>query len=286
MRFFSTLLLASASLGALAIPARLNETDLNDLAALEFASTAEHFPLTELEKRSLEERAAASGVVTTCKTPGQIALTFDDGIYTYGHDIAATLTKNKVKGTFFVNVNNWACLYDNADELIARYKAGHVIGSHTGTHPDIATLTPAQLNKQLDIVETALQKILGVKPRLFRPPYGSVSQANMDVLKKRGYVVANWAYDSGDAASKAPAQTIKEYNALSVKKSYITLNHETHESTSKQVIPTVVPALIKKGFKLVDLGTCLGVSPYQSVGKAGKRDSTWTCKNVPAPGQT
>ncbi|GAA5907747.1 hypothetical protein JCM6882_008962 [Rhodosporidiobolus microsporus] len=240
-----------------------------------------------LVSRDLEARQNSPSVVTQCKTPGQFALTFDDGPYQYGTDIANTLNKNKVKGTFFMNGWNYNCLYDRADDIIARYKAGHVIGSHTWSHPDIAKLSDAQLNKQLDLVESALKKIIGVKPRFFRAPYGSVSSANLKVLKSRGYSVIGWNHDSFDASQYdgQPSKSLAEYRKLSTSKSYIALNHETKQSTAKTVIPTIVPELVMKGFKLVDMATCLGVSPYQSVGTPGKRDKTWTCSGTPAPGQ-
>jgi hypothetical protein len=55
--------------------------------------------------------------------------------------------------------------------------------------PDISKLNAAQLNKQLDLVEGALKKILGIKPRFVRAPYGSHNPANIAVLKNRGYVL-------------------------------------------------------------------------------------------------
>lgn len=69
--------------------------------------------------------------------------------YSYGTNIAATLEKYKSKGSFYgelrsrflrrselmprstVNGDNWGCIYDHADILLARYKVGHMIGSHT-----------------------------------------------------------------------------------------------------------------------------------------------------------
>ncbi|BGP19962.1 hypothetical protein JCM10213_006739 [Rhodosporidiobolus nylandii] len=282
MRFalYTAALFSSGFLGALAAPARLNGTDLADY---HYASNEQHFELSEHEKRDLEARAT-DGVVTRCKNDGDFALTFDDGVYTYGKEVASYLTNNDIKGTFFVNGNNWACIYDNADELIARHKAGHVIGSHTWTHPDISKLSAAELNKQLDLVETALKKIIGVKPRFFRPPYGSYNSDNLQVLKERGYTVIDWNFDSGDSVGRAASQTVKDYKALKYPTSYIALNHETKEGTAKTVIPSVVPALQKKGYRLVDMATCLGVSPYQSVGTPGKRDKTWTCAGTPQPG--
>ncbi|GAA5858644.1 hypothetical protein JCM8547_001403 [Rhodosporidiobolus lusitaniae] len=270
MRFLPSLLLLASSAFytlSLAAPARLNNTEVSALGFDDFDATAQHFPLSEHEKRDLEARATA-GVLTTCKDPNHFALTFDDGVYTYGKSIRQTLEKNGAKGTFF-----------------ARYKAGHVIGSHTWSHPDIATITPAQLNKQLDLVETALQKILGVKPRLFRAPYGSITSANLKVLQSRGYTTVGWTFDSNDANGRAPADSVKDYNKLAKSKGVIALNHETKEGTAKTVIPGVVSGLKSEGYKLVDVATCLGVSPYQSVGTMGKRDKTWTCAGTLEPGQ-
>ncbi|GAA5987484.1 hypothetical protein JCM5350_003097 [Sporobolomyces pararoseus] len=275
-------LLASASLSSVfAAPARLDTLEPRNVDLEERS-----FELTEVEKRSLEERSS-NGVITTCKNQGQFALTFDDGPYSYGPEIEEVFSDNDAKATFFVNGNNWDCIYDQADDLIARYNAGHLIGSHTWGHDDIAKLSTDELNRQLDYVEQALKKILGIKPRFFRPPYGSYSSEALQVLKNRGYTVVNWSFDSGDSAGKSPSSTITSYKkiAQSYPKPQIALNHETYKGTAEKVVPSVVPMLVNKGYKLVTVAQCLGVNPYQSVGKASKRDSSWTCAGKPGPGE-
>ncbi|GAA5876878.1 hypothetical protein JCM1840_002688 [Sporobolomyces johnsonii] len=278
MRSFTlAAIVATATLSStvLAAPARL-DTIRHDLYE-------RSFNLTEMEKRDLEERSS-NGVITTCKNSGEFAMTFDDGPYIWGPQLESLFEKYDSKTTFFVNGNNWDCIYDRADDLIARYNAGYQIGSHTWTHVDIATITPAELNEQLDLVETALKKILGVKPRFFRPPYGSYNAQALQVLKERGYTVVNWSFDSGDSVGKSASSSIASYKKLQYPSPQIALNHETYKSTVETVAPTVVPMLIKKGYKLVTVAECLGVSPYQSIGTPGKRDKTWTCAGTPAPG--
>lgn len=54
-------------------------------------------------------------VVRNCNVPGQIAITFDDGPFQYDNDLINTLGNNKA--TFFVNGNNYGCIYDYADDL-------------------------------------------------------------------------------------------------------------------------------------------------------------------------
>ncbi|GAA5917816.1 hypothetical protein JCM8208_000398 [Rhodotorula glutinis] len=264
----SLLLLCAAALSpALAVPAPVASAD---------GSAA-------LVGRSLEERA--TGVYTKCKNSGHFALTFDDGPL-YGGKAAQTIANAGGRGTFFVNGNNYGCIYDRADQIKAAYAQGHTIGSHTWSHVDITKITASQLNKQLDLVEGALKKIIGAKPRFFRPPYGAVNDAQVKVLQQRGYTVVNWNFDSGDTSGKSASDSIAAYRKLSYPTSYIALNHETYKTTVDQVIPAVVPALKAKGYKLVSMAECLGQSAYQSTGTAGKRDSSWTCSGTPAPGKT
>jgi hypothetical protein len=55
------------------------------------------------------------------------------------------------------------------------------------SHADITTLTESDLDEELRKVEVALKKILGIKPRLFRPPYGNYNEDSLRVLSNRGY---------------------------------------------------------------------------------------------------
>lgn len=229
---------------------------------------------------------STAAAVTNCVVPGTFAMSFDDGPYSFGADIATYLTSYNSKGSFYVNGYNWGCIYDRADDLIARYKAGHMIGSHTWSHVDITTLTPAQLNKQLDLVETALKKILGVVPRFFRPPYGEYNAASLAVLAARGYYTTLWSLDGGDTLGLTPAESIARYKAVydSYPAPVMALNHEIKEGTSTTVVPAVVPELLTRGYKLVTVAECLGLSPYQSIGSPSARDATWTCDGTPPPG--
>lgn len=84
-----------------------------------------------------------------------------------------------------------ACIYDDANiaRLRRTYAAGHLIASHTWSHYDITLYNTSVLGAQLDMVETALWRILGVKPALFRPPYGSYNNVTLAYLNSRGYTV-------------------------------------------------------------------------------------------------
>ncbi|KAH9811548.1 family 4 carbohydrate esterase [Melampsora americana] len=239
------------------------------------------------ESNTTECRDGAADIITTCIHPKTFAMTFDDGPYIYQNNISDYLTKNNIRGTFFINGDNFECIYNQTivDQLIHTFKQGHLIGSHSWSHPNITLLTAAQFNQQLDLVEIAMKKILGVKPRFFRPPYGDVNEENLQILKRRGYKVVNWNFDIGDATGSTANESKISYDqtARLFPLPQIALTHETVQSTAEDVTPYAVPLLKNAGYRLVDVAECLGYQStpndfYQWVGEPEKRDSSWTCE--------
>jgi len=236
------------------------------------------------------KRQASVPVYSTCSVSNTFALTFDDGVYVYGDSLMNTLSQSQAKASFFINGNNWACIYDQADALKARYAAGHHIANHGWGHAHMTQGNEAQINQQLQLVEEAMIKILGVKPKWFRPPYGEYNALLLKVLADRGYSgLVYWSQDSGDSASPQPSAStiISRYQSYPART--IVLNHETYSLTVNDVMPKVVPQL-KSKYSLVSVPQCLGISSnpsdwYQYVQPAGTRDATWTCSGKPGPGQ-
>lgn len=227
----------------------------------------------------LEERAAASRVYTQCKDSGHFALTFDDGPYKYNGRVIQDLDNGGALGTFFVNGNNYGCIYDYAEDLQKAFAAGHIIGSHTWSHADIAKLSTEELNNELKKVETALKKILGIRPKLFRPPFGSYDDNSLQVLKKRGYSTIDWSMDSGDSDNKSVEYSKKEYQkqARRYPAPGIGLNHETYKGTAYTVTPYAIKTLQDAGYKLVSIPECLGLQPYEYIAGKESRNGSWKC---------
>ncbi|CAE6401881.1 unnamed protein product [Rhizoctonia solani] len=224
---------------------------------------------------------AAAQVITSCTVPNTVALTFDDGPYSYIYDISKALVAAGAKGTFFFNGNNYGCIYDadNQKRVKYAYDKGHQIGSHTWAHEDLSTLTWDQVHDEMWRVEQALQRIIGVTPAFMRPPYGSYNDNVRNVAGVRGQKLAIWDFDSQDSIGATPAESKKLYDQVIGQRpsTILALNHETYERTAHEVIPYVIPKLQAAGYKLVTLAECLGQQPYQSVGSPQTPDGSWTC---------
>ncbi|KEP47598.1 carbohydrate esterase family 4 protein [Rhizoctonia solani 123E] len=213
---------------------------------------------------------AAAQVITKCTVPNTVAITFDDGPYEYITDISNALTRVGAKATFFVNGNNFRCIYsaDSQARLKYIYDNGHQVASHTWGHKDLNTLSWDQVHDEMWRVEQALQRILGVTPAFMRPPFGNYNDNVRNVAGARGQKIANWDFDSRDASGASAAESKQLYDQVIAQRpsTILTLNHETHDTTAYDVLPYAIQKLQAAGYRLVTVAECLGEQPYQSVG--------------------
>ncbi|NHN30612.1 polysaccharide deacetylase family protein [Paenibacillus sp. S3N08] len=126
----------------------------------------------------------------------QAALTFDDVPDTvYTNQILDVLKQYGVKATFFV-VGNRA---EAHPEVVTRImKEGHAIGNHSYSHPNLAKTDDDKFRDEVLRTEQILAGITGYTHKLFRPPYGNVTEPQILWLASQNYHIINWNVDSLD----------------------------------------------------------------------------------------
>ena len=100
-----------------------------------------------------------------------------------------------VKATFFL-VGFWVEKYPEKVKEI--YNRGFEIGIHSNTHPDMTKLNKKQIRKELEININKIVEITGVRPKLFRPPYGYYNNNLIDICDELGLSCIEWSVDSLD----------------------------------------------------------------------------------------
>src|SRR6202012_47088 len=132
----------------------------------------------------------------------EVVLTFDDGPWpATTPKVLKALANECVLATFFL-IGKPAS--EHPDLVRKIVTAGHSIGTHTWTHPDLAQLKPDgavdQINHGISAVERVLHGAPTTKPSspFFRFPGFSSTPATLDLLQSRGIVVFGadlWASD-------------------------------------------------------------------------------------------
>ncbi len=151
-------------------------------------------------------------------------LTFDDGpepVLT--QQLLAVLANRGVKATFFLVGDHVTASPSIAAQTLA---AGHAIGNHTRTHPDLRTLTDPQILQQLTDTTAAIFGAPGHLVTCMRPPYGYVDPANgpavtpmntnvRNVINSTGLTIEMWTHDTRDfEATATPARIIEKLNEM------------------------------------------------------------------------
>jgi peptidoglycan/xylan/chitin deacetylase (PgdA/CDA1 family) len=125
-----------------------------------------------------------------------LALTFDDG--PNDRDTPALLDlldKYEVKATFFM-VGRHVAARPEIARAVAR--AGHIIGNHTATHPNLLFCSADQVRAQLLACREAIESTVGNHSNLFRPPYGRRRPQVIKTATELGFSTVMWsamAYD-------------------------------------------------------------------------------------------
>lgn len=117
------------------------------------------------------------------------------------------LDRYDVKTTFFL-VGGWVDKYpEMVEEIFAR---GHEIGNHSNTHPHMSQLSESDIREELRIMSDKVEKLTGVRPTLFRPPYGDYNDRVVLVSRAEGYECVQWSIDSLDWKDRGTEDIIKQ----------------------------------------------------------------------------
>ena len=119
-----------------------------------------------------------------------VVITLDDG-YGSQWEAGQALTRRGMVGVFFITTRqprlaDW--------QIRALAGAGHEIGAHTFSHPDLTTLSDSQLVWELSSARAELQAASGQPVDYFAYPYGAYNNRVIAATQAAGYrgAVAAW----------------------------------------------------------------------------------------------
>jgi peptidoglycan-N-acetylglucosamine deacetylase len=153
----------------------------------------------------------------------QLALTYDDGPNDpHTFRLLEVLAKHNVKATFFLIGRFVKQRPDIARELIS---AGHVVGNHTFSHPNLIFATAGQTRTELSACQQALSEAVGEHSRLFRPPFGGRRPGTLRIARALGLEPVMWSVTGWDWKGK-PAEFVERKVNQQVRGGDVILLHD------------------------------------------------------------
>ena len=173
----------------------------------------------------------------------EIWLTFDDGPTPEVTPwILSVLKKGNVKATFFLVGQQIEEFPELVDTII---KDGHTIANHSYSHKN-GWLTNKE--KYLEDIENC--QALMPNNKLFRPPYGKITKAQITALKGR-YKIILWDVLSYDFQQNSIPKRVKEniINNTSAGSIIVMHNNQISFKNLQPILEETIQILKKKGFR-------------------------------------
>ena len=206
----------------------------------ESAATAVAAPKRELPVYSVE------------RSDDVIAVTFDAS---WGADytpkLLDILDEYNAKCTFFL-VGIWVDKYPEMVKAIV--ERGHEIGNHSATHPHMSQISEAKNLEELRIMSDKVENLTGVRPTLFRPPYGDYNNKVIRTARGAGYEAVQWSVDSLDWKNISPQDMIRR--AGKVGRGDIILFHNDSQYLL-DALPTLLQSYQDQGLQMVKVSDLL-----------------------------
>ena len=181
-----------------------------------------------------------------------IAVTFDAS---WGADntpkLLDILDEYDAKCTFFL-VGLWVDKYPDMVQAIV--ERGHEIGNHSATHPHMSKLSESKMLEELRMMSDKVEKLTGVRPTLFRPPYGDYNNSVIRTVRSAGYEAVQWSVDSMDWKNISPQDMIRR--AGKVGKGDIILFHNDSQYLL-DALPTLLQSYKEQGLQMVKVSDIL-----------------------------
>lgn len=188
-----------------------------------------------------------------------VSLTFDAA---WGNEdtqeLIDILGRYGVKATFFV-VGFWAEKYP--ESVRALHDAGHEVMTHSDDHAHFAQLSREQIIENLNAGCDKIEAVTGVRPTLFRCPYGEYNDTVIQTTLDLGIMPIQWDVDSLDWKDLSATEITKRVTE-GVNPGSIVLFHNAAKHTP-EALPGIIESLLADGYRIVPVSEILLQGEYE-----------------------
>ena len=277
-----------------------DEDDHGDMSESDVSAAWENAFRTKDDDKA--DSTGCSGVRVPDRGPfaKRVVLTFDDGPNpATTPDVVATLRRQKVPATFFINGSR--VKGDTEKAILADIVSdpNFKLANHTWSHVNMAEQGSAEVDRQIDKTAEVLTAA-GAPLQYFRFPFGSSTCGTAEAVRSRGLIITGWHIDSADWCFAAGGGVCKASTFRYVPDAFrsdmkgyvmsqvrstdggILLFHDIHRSTADR-LEDIIVTLKAEGYTFTGLddlqtfpklnGSSAPPAPVAFVGDACKADT-------------
>lgn len=192
-------------------------------------------------------------------TKKEIAISFDDGpVTSYTPEILQLLKQESITATFFCIGNRIA---GNENILQQIKNEGHIIGNHSYSHHFwFDMMSSKKMLNDLKMMDKEMERVTGLQPKLFRPPYGVTNPNLKKAIINGGYTPVGWSVRSMDTIIKDEEKLLRKINTA-LRPGAVFLFHDTSKTTLN-ILPQFIQEVKNKGYQIIALDKLLLLKPY------------------------
>ncbi|MGM7720417.1 polysaccharide deacetylase family protein [Metabacillus sp. Hm71] len=184
----------------------------------------------------------------------------------YIPDMLETLNKYHVKATFFLE-GRWA--KENPEMAKMIVDAGHEVGNHSYTHPDMSQLSQAKIREQLLKTNEVIKSVTDVTPTWFAPPSGSFRDEVVKIADEMNMGTIMWSVDTIDWQRPQPHVLVQRVMSK-VHNGALILMHPT--SSTAESLETLILSIKEKGYSFGSVSMLVDEKRLSVIGKNNKLD--------------
>jgi peptidoglycan/xylan/chitin deacetylase (PgdA/CDA1 family) len=184
----------------------------------------------------------------------RVALTFDDGPHPQGTPaILDELARAGALATFFVVGEQVEREPGLTREIAA---AGHSVALHGYRHRNMLRLTPRALTADLERGSAAIEAAVGLRPVLYRPPYGIFSATGLRTVRRRRLRILLWSRWGHDWRARIAPDAIAAELSIGIAAGDVLLLHDADHYSAADAwkrtaaaVPRVLEAIESAGLQ-------------------------------------
>ncbi len=187
-----------------------------------------------------------------------VSLTFDAA---WGNEdtglLIEILGRYNVKATFFV-VGGWVEKYPESVKQL--HEAGHEVMNHSNDHAHFSRLGAEAIKENINACSDKIEAVTGVRPTLFRCPYGEYDDHVISTINSMGIKTIQWDVDSLDWKNIAASEIVKRVTDK-VAPGSIVLFHNAAPHTP-EALPPIIEYLLQEGYEIAPVSELLLTGEY------------------------